>query len=499
MKKALTQIQRLRRLVWTGGFVALVTIIVAITGSWLLYQQTVTLLTQNLRERLLTISITEATNINAADVEALHTESDWQKPEWARVVNSLHAAKYANDSVVYMYMFRKTASDPNQMEYIADADSINPFANTDADPANDVDVNRDGKIEPDGADKLQWPGQPYPEAVDIPEAFQAYNGPLTVKDLYTDDYGTVLTGYAPIKDAAGNTIAVLATDIKANDFFTVTRQTLYPFIIFISFLILIISILAIVLIYLWERQAEGLAKLDRLKNEFLSVASHQLRAPLTAIKGYVANISENAYGEVPSYLYEPLAVVQESARIMATSIEDYLNVSRIEQGRMKYDISTFNVTTLARRAAEEMKPVANNKKIELTFIESSDVFVKADFGKIKQVFSNLIDNAIKYTENGDVTVSVGVSGKMVRFMTEDTGIGISAEEIGKLFEKFTRARDANKVNTTGTGLGLYVAKNLVEGQGGKIWVESDGIGKGSRFIVELPLVSEPTAPTPATT
>lgn len=232
---------------------------------------------------------------------------------------------------------------------------------------------------------------------------------------------------------------------------------------------------------------DRLKQLDQMKSEFLSVASHQLRAPLTAIKGYISNITENLYGQVPESLNEPLSVIQESTRVMTSSIEDYLNVSRIEQGRMKYDMSSVNVTALAKRATEEMLPVALKKSLSLEFVDSPDVTVNADFGKIKQVFSNLIDNAIKYTEQGKVTVSITKTETAMRFMTQDTGIGIAADEIDGLFAKFTRARDANKVNTTGTGLGLYVAKNLVEGQGGKIWVESDGPGKGSRFIVELPL------------
>jgi signal transduction histidine kinase len=237
---------------------------------------------------------------------------------------------------------------------------------------------------------------------------------------------------------------------------------------------------------------ERLKQLDQLKSEFLSVASHQLRAPITAIKGYLANVAEGLYGAVPEYLNEPLGVVQESARVMTSSIEDYLNVSRIEQGRMKYDFTEFDITPLAKRATEELEPVAQKKNLTLIFNDSPEAKINADFGKIKQVFTNLIDNAIKYTEQGSVTVSVSTEGDHVRFMTQDTGIGIPADEIGKLFDKFMRARDANKVNTTGTGLGLYVAKNLVEGHGGKIWAESDGPGKGSRFIVELPVhPSEP--------
>jgi signal transduction histidine kinase len=232
-----------------------------------------------------------------------------------------------------------------------------------------------------------------------------------------------------------------------------------------------------------------LKELDQLKNEFLSVASHQLRAPITAIRGYVANVLDGSYGALPDYLKDPLGVVQESTRVMVSSIEDYLNVSRIEQGRMKYEMAPVDVTAVAKRATDELAPLAQAKGLTLTFTESPSVTVTADFGKIKQVFTNLIDNAIKYTQQGGVTVSITTDDKVVRFMTSDTGVGIAPDEIGHLFEKFTRARDANQVNTTGTGLGLYVAKSLVEGQGGTIRIESDGVGKGSRFIVELPLAS----------
>jgi signal transduction histidine kinase len=236
---------------------------------------------------------------------------------------------------------------------------------------------------------------------------------------------------------------------------------------------------------------ERLKEVDQLKNEFLSVASHQLRAPITAIKGYIANILEGSYGDVPEYLKNPLGVIEESVRIMISSIEDYLDVSRIEQGRMVYESGPVPFTQLAKRVVEELTPLAAAKSLSLIFADSPDVTITADIGKTKQVFSNLIDNAIKYTEKGSVTVSVSQEGDRVRFMTSDTGIGIDAKELPSLFEKFTRAKDANKVNTTGTGLGLYVAKNLVEGQKGTIRIESDGLGKGSRFIVELPMEAVP--------
>lgn len=235
-----------------------------------------------------------------------------------------------------------------------------------------------------------------------------------------------------------------------------------------------------------QQANERLKEVDHLKSEFLSVATHQLRAPITAIRGYSANMLEGSYGPVPDYFQEPLSVMKESARLMASSIEDYLNISRIEQGSMKYEKSTFDLSALAKEVAEELLPVAANKHLTLTYEGTDGVQVVADIGKIKQVVSNFVDNAVKYTEEGGVTVTVEKVDHAVRVIVKDTGIGISSEEIGGLFEKFKRARGANKVNTTGTGLGLYVAKVLAEGNGGKVWAESDGAEKGSRFILELP-------------
>lgn len=238
-----------------------------------------------------------------------------------------------------------------------------------------------------------------------------------------------------------------------------------------------------------DQANEHLKDLDKLKDEFLSIASHQLRAPITAVRGYAANLSDGTYGVVPEYLMDPLQTIMETTRLMASSIDDYLNISRIEQGRMKYEKSEFDISHLANQIVKELTPVAARRKLTLSSEPSGEVIVRADIGKIKQVITNLIDNAIKYTEKGGISVAVTKEVGKVRVTITDTGIGIGADEIASLFEKFTRARDANKVNTTGTGLGLYVAKQLTEGHGGKVWAESDGSGKGSRFIVELPALA----------
>ncbi len=237
-----------------------------------------------------------------------------------------------------------------------------------------------------------------------------------------------------------------------------------------------------------EKANERLRELDRQKTEFVSIASHQLRSPLTAIEGYASMLLEGSYGKFPKKAQEALERIFRSSRLMASSVEDFLNVSRIEQGRMQYNKADTDIANLARTVVEELEPVAQEKGLSLTFSTDNNPshIASVDFGKMKQVFSNLIDNAIKYTENGSVTVSVTKKdGNSVLFSVKDSGVGISKDTIKKLFDKFVRARNAHEVNVSGSGLGLYVAKQMVEAHGGTIWAESSGEGKGSTFFVEL--------------
>lgn len=239
-----------------------------------------------------------------------------------------------------------------------------------------------------------------------------------------------------------------------------------------------------------ELANERLKALDKMKSEFVSIASHQLRSPITAIRGYVSMLVEGSYGKFPDKAKEVLERIAESSKFMASSIEDYLNVSRIEAGNMKYELSDFNLKEQTERVADELRQVALKKGLVLLF--RSDVkgsgMVNADIGKTRQVIMNFIDNAIKYSPKGTVTVIAhdDPSKKKMWVTIHDTGIGMSKETLSEVFDKFVRAKNANQINVTGTGLGLYVAKKMAGGMGGKVWAESEGEGKGSSFYIEFP-------------
>ncbi|MDO8483177.1 MAG: GAF domain-containing sensor histidine kinase [bacterium] len=236
---------------------------------------------------------------------------------------------------------------------------------------------------------------------------------------------------------------------------------------------------------------ERLKELDQLKSEFVSLATHQIRGPLTAIKGYASMMIEGDYGEVPTSLKDPIDTVYRSSQSLVVIVEDFLNVSRIEQGKMKYDFSDFDFCVLVNEVVNESRPIIEKRGLNVgTTICPAPVTVRGDRGKLKQVIGNLFDNSMKYTPKGSINLTLESNkiSKKVLLSIKDTGVGINAETIPHLFKKFSRAEDASKVNILGTGLGLYVASEMIKAHGGRVWVESEGVGKGATFFVELSLV-----------
>lgn len=239
-----------------------------------------------------------------------------------------------------------------------------------------------------------------------------------------------------------------------------------------------------------DRANVELRRLDRAKSEFISIASHQLRTPLTAIKGYISLMLEGAYGSNSSKIEDALNKVFLANERIIQLVEDLLNITRIESGKLEYHYADG---VQVEEVLEELKDLfvirikEKNLDFQIEYPKEKLPLIKADRSKLREVISNLIDNAIKYTNEGYVHVSVKYKRKFVRITIEDSGVGVSPESLRTLFKKFSRGTDDTKMYTEGTGLGLYVGKSFIESQGGRIYAKSDGIGKGSQFIVEMPV------------
>lgn len=237
-----------------------------------------------------------------------------------------------------------------------------------------------------------------------------------------------------------------------------------------------------------KSQNKELKRLDKAKSEFVSIASHQLRTPLTSIKGYVSMIIGGDYGQIPGGIHEPLQRVAISTNRLVSLVEDLLNLSRIEAGRIQYTFEDVNLGDLVQSVCRDMEQHAQSKKLVLSCdIPKQQITVRADATKLVQVFQNLIDNAVKYTRKGTITVKVGTNRRRAVVTVTDTGAGISKDDLSRIFQKFVRGKGTSLLHTNGTGIGLYVAKIILAEHKGTIEGSSEGEGRGSRFEVVLPL------------
>lgn len=235
-----------------------------------------------------------------------------------------------------------------------------------------------------------------------------------------------------------------------------------------------------------------LKKLDETKSEFISIASHQLRAPLTVIKGFISLFRENTLQSESPEGKEALGKIAISTEQLIKLISDMLNLSRIESGKIKYEFVKNNFVKVAEEVVAEFKGNAAKKNISLSWQNETGGLAPFlfDADKIREIVVNLIDNAIKYSVSGEVLVrleKISAAKTKIRLSVKDRGLGIKPEDQKRLFAKFVRTEEASKSDPNGMGIGLYFVKRVVEDHGGKVGVESEGLGKGSTFFVELPI------------
>ena len=255
-----------------------------------------------------------------------------------------------------------------------------------------------------------------------------------------------------------------------------------------------------------QRHVEELQELDRLKSQFLSMASHELKTPLTSMSGFLQvalrRIRRRLEGGRPSAdeweheqrtVLEQLEVVSRQTGRLARLVNELLDVSRIETGRIEFAFGPVEVSELANEVLARMQLTTSRHQLELLPAQQGKAVVSADRDHLEQVLSNLIGNAIKYSpDGGPVTIAVEPDGTEVRISVRDRGLGIPDTELEKIFGLFYRSEERASRDIGGMGLGLYISKEIIGRHGGRIWVESE-LGKGSTFYFTIPLRVEHTA------
>lgn len=290
-------------------------------------------------------------------------------------------------------------------------------------------------------------------------------------------------------DGSVGAVLLLKLSLAEND--ALVGKTIFQ-VYFFSVLAMVVVLLLVfnhIRLFSFEVKAKKLEEVDKMKDDFISMASHELRSPLTAIRGYIDLLADMIkdvahLGSEKNLQKKYLNNIEISVDRLNNLVEDLLDVSRLQQNRIPFELKEIDLNEIVHGIASEMKVLANEKGIELNEYITEVPNIKADPERVKQILVNLISNAIKYTPKGKVDIQIRTDEKMVYVVVADTGLGISAENMKNLFSKFYRVKTIETSQISGTGLGLWIAREIAQKMGGDIKVESI-VGVGSHFVLEL--------------
>lgn len=312
----------------------------------------------------------------------------------------------------------------------------------------------------------------------------------TLVDIKTPDGKPAQAWYvvSPII-TSDKVVAVAALNASTADAEEVISGTLRS-----AFVVLIVSVTFVVLLLLNHYRFVGYAQLldkqrelNQLMSDFLSVATHELKAPMAVIKGNINNIEDGVFGAVPETISPQLKAIEQQTDRLNNLINDLLNVSRVEQGKITYNIESVDLKKTIGDMVAFYHDKSTAKGITIHYDQEPSVFAQVDPGRAQEIFTNLIDNAVKYTvEAKDVYITHEVQKSMLITRVRDGGIGIDPEEQKRLFQRFYRVQNEKTQSIGGTGLGLWIIKKYIEAMGGSIAVSSMK-DAGTEFTVSLPL------------
>lgn len=294
----------------------------------------------------------------------------------------------------------------------------------------------------------------------------------------------------PLYDQNDEKKALLSLKISSETVNELTRSNRNASIQLLIVTIIITILFLAAAVHLWDYAFlyRKMKEVDQMKDEFISIASHELRTPITGIKGWSALMVDGSLGKLSDDVLKGANIIKDSSERLASLVEDLLNVSRIEQGRIEIDLRDYDPAPLISAVIEELRVQSDAKSLALNYLPHSDKLpsIMIDKEKFKQILINIIGNSIKYTEKGQVDVSTEEkdNGNLFEIRVKDTGIGMSAKARESLFQKFYRIKTEKTQKINGTGLGLWITKQLVELMKGRISVDSIE-NVGSQFTLQF--------------
>jgi len=448
---------------------------VAALGAFF-YVRAETLMADQLRERLRSTASVAAGQFYVADIEAVASEEDAGSPAHRRLVESLQRIRLMTPGAQYAYLVRAT-EDLSIVTFIADADEFRAVA----------DIDRDGNGIVDDDEAPASPGEEYDVAG--MEEFQAgFSGPSVDYEMTYDRWGALISGYAPVRDESGRVVAVLGIDMSAGDFLDIARSIFSP--IALLFVLIAGAMLASFSFSVTQRRRlESLRQLEIERTALLDLATHQLGMPLATFRWWLEILRERKLTETKEdrEAYDQLQLGIDRMDHIIRSLQEAV---QLQGGDVAYHAEEVDVGAFAEEVSASMQSAFELKRQHVE-IEQDAPSPRAmiDRKLITGVLSELLENARGYSPAGsEITIRVSTQKSMARIQVIDRGCGIPAEQIPRMFQKFTRGKKAFASKPVGNGLGLYICKGIVERGGGRLSIASVE-GKGTTVTLDLPLTS----------
>lgn len=300
----------------------------------------------------------------------------------------------------------------------------------------------------------------------------------------------------PLFTMDGQKKVLLSLNMSVDIVDQLVSRTLFRSYAILAFAVVIVMLLLVANTRLFQYAllAKKLKEVEQLKDEFISMASHELRTPITSLRGYLSMLAEGALGKLEPLAQEKVAMMMGSADRLNDMVEDLLNVSRIEQGRLSIYLEKVNIPDVVKSVMAELDVQAKQKGLQFVYEVPKEPLppMLLDPNRLKQVLINIIGNAVKYTPKGSVVVTTVLrpEDNQIEIKCADTGLGMTAKEREKLFTKFYRVKTKETETIKGTGLGLWITKQLIELMNGEILVDSIK-GVGTQMTILFPVKTEP--------
>jgi len=452
---------------------AVVVLFVVVSTGALLYVRSRMVMEEELRERLRSAAAISAVHFDGDNIRDIRSPSSMDTALFRDIVYRLNIIRESVPNVQYAYIMRRT-SDPYTLEFVADADSLTP--------ESELDVNGNGVVDPD--EEISIPGDTY-DITDVPVMQdQAFSQPAVDEEITYDQWGALISGYAPIRDNSNEVVAILGLDMDATDYLQLSQSIFSPFAFALLFFTAILMAGYIMLFYR-ERYYENMQKMNDERAALVDLASHQLGAPLAIFRWWVEIMKDQQKSICDDS--EICLQMDEGIKRMESIIKDMRKANNIQKGEVAYTPQKESlkniIDSVAAQTALKMKETSKELIVDI----KEDISMNIDKQLIEGVLLEIVENAIHYSPaQTKITIHAERKPRFVQIEVRDQGYGVPKEELPHMFEEFRRGSNAERYKPVGNGVGLFVAKGIVEHAGGSIWMESEA-GRGTTVFMRLPL------------